>query len=69
VCPSVGRRTLFPIDTGRAKLIEMCEAERHSTWWDCAKQNVASANLARKLGYINEREYRYVGWAGKAADK
>ena len=52
-----------------AKLIEMCEAEGYSTWWDCAKQNVASANLARKLGYRNEREYRYVWWASKAAGR
>ena len=45
-------------------LIEACETNGYSTWWDCAKQNVASTNLARKLGYQNEREYRYVWWAG-----
>ena len=47
-----------------AHLIEACEAQGYSTWWDCAKQNIASTNLARKLGYQNEREYRYVWWAG-----
>jgi RimJ/RimL family protein N-acetyltransferase len=47
-----------------AHLIEDCEASGYSTWWDCAKQNTASVNLARKLGYQNEREYRYVWWAG-----
>lgn len=46
-----------------AKLIEMCEAEGYSTWWDCATQNLASVNLARKLGYRDEREYRYVWWS------
>lgn len=47
-----------------AHLIEACETKGYATWWDCAKQNVASTNLARKLGYQNEREYRYVWWAG-----
>jgi RimJ/RimL family protein N-acetyltransferase len=47
-----------------AHLIETCEEQGYSTWWDCAKQNIASTNLARKLGYQNEWEYRYVWWAG-----
>ena len=45
-----------------AKLIEICESEAYSTWWDCAKQNTPSVRLARKLGYQNEREYRYAWW-------
>jgi GNAT superfamily N-acetyltransferase len=45
-----------------AKLIEICESEGYSTWWDCAKQNTPSVRLARKLGYQNEREYRYAWW-------
>jgi len=48
-----------------AHLIEVCTAKGYSTWWDCAKQNIPSINLARKLGYRNKREYRYVWWAGK----
>jgi GNAT superfamily N-acetyltransferase len=44
------------------KLIELCEAQGYATWWDCAKHNHASVRLARKLGYQNEREYRYVWW-------
>ncbi len=40
-----------------------CEAQGYATWWDCAKQNTPSARLARKLGYQNEQEYRYVWWA------
>lgn len=46
-----------------AHLIGMCEAQGYATWWDCAKQNTSSAALARKLGYVNEREYRFVWWA------
>jgi RimJ/RimL family protein N-acetyltransferase len=46
-----------------ARLIELCETQGLSTWWDCAKQNIPSIKLARKLGYHNEREYRYVWWA------
>ena len=45
-----------------AKLIETCETQGYSTWWDCAKQNTPSVRLARKLGYRNEKEYRYVWW-------
>jgi len=45
-----------------ANLIARCEAQGYKTWWDCAKQNIPSTKLARKLGYQNEREYRYVWW-------
>ena len=45
-----------------AKLIETCEAQGYSTWWDCAKQNTPSVRLAKKLGYRNEKEYRYAWW-------
>jgi RimJ/RimL family protein N-acetyltransferase len=45
-----------------AKLIEICESQGFSTWWDCAKQNTPSVRLARKLGYHDEKEYRYVWW-------
>jgi hypothetical protein len=46
-----------------AKLVALCEAKGYATWWDCAKQNEPSVRLARRLGYQNEREYRYVWWA------
>lgn len=46
-------------------LIEICEAKGYNTWWDCAKQNTASVRLAKKLGYQNQQEYRYVWWAKK----
>ena len=45
-----------------AKLIETCETQGYSTWWDCAKQNTPSVRLARKLGFRNEKEYRYAWW-------
>jgi RimJ/RimL family protein N-acetyltransferase len=45
-----------------ARLIELCEAQGYATWWDCAKQNIPSIKLARKLGYRNEQEYRYAWW-------
>jgi GNAT superfamily N-acetyltransferase len=44
------------------RLIELGEARGYSTWWDCARQNIPSVRLARRLGYKNEREYRYVWW-------
>lgn len=46
-----------------AQLIKVCEAQGYRTWWDCAVQNEASVALARKLGYHNEREYRYLLWS------
>jgi RimJ/RimL family protein N-acetyltransferase len=45
-----------------ARLIETCESHGYNTWWDCAKQNIPSVKLARRLGYRNEQEYRYVWW-------
>jgi RimJ/RimL family protein N-acetyltransferase len=44
------------------RLIELCESRGYSTWWDCAKQNMPSVRLARRLGYHDGREYRYVWW-------
>jgi len=48
-----------------ANLIEVCKGKCRSTWWDCAKQNTRSANLARKIGFQDELEYRYVWWRRK----
>ncbi|MCP4537326.1 MAG: GNAT family N-acetyltransferase [Chloroflexi bacterium] len=45
-----------------ARLIKEVEALGDQTYWDCAKQNVASAAVARKLGYRIEKEYRCVAW-------
>lgn len=48
-----------------AKLITTCETHGYAPWWDCAKQNTPSVRLARKLGYRNEKEYRYAWWEKK----
>lgn len=48
-----------------ARLIELCEARGLATWWDCARQNTASARLAHTLGYRRVQEYRYVWWPGR----
>jgi GNAT superfamily N-acetyltransferase len=45
-----------------AALIQECERQGYQTYWNCAKQNLASADLARKLGYRAEREYRLLAW-------
>jgi GNAT superfamily N-acetyltransferase len=45
-----------------AHLIQDCEAYGYQTYWNCAKQNLASAALARKLGYRTEKEYRLLAW-------
>jgi GNAT acetyltransferase-like protein len=45
-----------------AHLIRECEQQGYKTYWNCAKQNVASGTLARKLGYYREKEYRLFAW-------
>jgi RimJ/RimL family protein N-acetyltransferase len=45
-----------------AALIQECERQGYQTYWNCASQNLASASLARKLGYCSEREYRLLAW-------
>jgi GNAT superfamily N-acetyltransferase len=45
-----------------AALITSCEAEGLATWWDCAAHNEASTRLARRLGFGEGREYRYLLW-------
>jgi len=47
-----------------AHLIRECEARGYRTYWNCSKDNLASAALARKLGYQTEKEFRLVGWYG-----
>jgi RimJ/RimL family protein N-acetyltransferase len=45
-----------------AHLIALCEEGGSHTYWDCAKLNGASAAVARKLGFRNQREYRLLAW-------
>jgi RimJ/RimL family protein N-acetyltransferase len=45
-----------------ARLIQEIESLGGQTYWNCAKQNLASAAIARKLGYRVEKEYRCIAW-------
>ena len=45
-----------------AHLIREIESLGGQTYWNCAKQNVASAAVARKLGYRIRKEYRCMAW-------
>jgi GNAT superfamily N-acetyltransferase len=45
-----------------AHAIQVCEAAGYQTYWNTARQNVASAGLARKLGYGEPKEYRLLAW-------
>jgi RimJ/RimL family protein N-acetyltransferase len=46
-----------------ACLIQEIEAMGGQTYWNCAKQNIASSAIARKLGYRVEKEYRCMAWS------
>jgi GNAT superfamily N-acetyltransferase len=45
-----------------AQTILECERHGFRTWWNTATTNIASARLARKLGYRVERPYRVLAW-------
>jgi hypothetical protein len=45
-----------------AHLIRDCEQLGFHTYWNCARQNLASAAVARKLGYRTAKEYRLLAW-------
>lgn len=45
-----------------AQLIAACERLGDATYWNCASTNLASAAVARKMGYQIEREYQLVAW-------
>lgn len=47
-----------------AQLIRECEARGYRTYWNCTKENPASAGLARRMGYQTEREFRAFVWDG-----
>ena len=47
-----------------ARLIREIESKGGTTYWNCAKQNLASAAIARELGYSVEKEYRCMVWGG-----
>lgn len=43
-------------------LIQTCESLGYQTYWNTAKQNLASMALARKLGFRKEVEHRVLAW-------
>lgn len=45
-----------------ASLIKLCEESGSQTYWDCARLNLASVAVARKLGFRNERAYKLLAW-------
>lgn len=45
-----------------AHLIRICAELGDRTYWNCAKSNAASAAVARKLGFRNEKEYQLIAW-------
>jgi RimJ/RimL family protein N-acetyltransferase len=52
-----------------AHLIAEMEQQGYSTYWNCAKGNLPSAALARRLGYRTEKEYRLVAWFKQSDEK
>jgi len=46
-----------------ARLVQEIEKMGGKTYWNCAKQNLPSATIARKLGYRIEKEYRCMVWS------
>lgn len=45
-----------------AYVIQRFEQAGIAIYWNCAKQNIASVNLARKMGFLTEREYALLAW-------
>ncbi len=45
-----------------AHLLQWCDELGVSTYWDCVRLNIGSLKIARKLGFMNERPYRMLGW-------
>ncbi len=43
-------------------LINDVEKRGYQTYWNCAKDNLASVALARRLGFHSEKEYRLLAW-------
>jgi RimJ/RimL family protein N-acetyltransferase len=45
-----------------ARLIQEIETMNRRTYWNCTIQNMASAAIARKLGYRIKKEFRCMAW-------
>ena len=46
-----------------ARLIQEIESRGGWTYWNCTKKNLASAAIARKLGYRVQKEFRCQAWS------
>lgn len=51
-----------------ARTILECERRGEATWWNTLQDNVASAALARELGYRSEQRYRVLAWRRAAQE-
>jgi RimJ/RimL family protein N-acetyltransferase len=51
-----------------AYLVKWCEQLGARTYWNCATQNIASAKVARNLGYQTERRYHLRAWFKKESE-
>lgn len=45
-----------------ARLVQEIETLGGQTYWNCARQNIGSVVIARRLGYRIEKEYRCLIW-------
>ena len=45
-----------------ARIALECERLGYQTHWNCAKDNPASAAIARRLGYRNVQEFQLLVW-------
>jgi len=50
-----------------ARTILECERLGHQTWWNTSLNNVASARIARSLGYRTEQRYATRSWSRSTA--
>lgn len=48
-----------------AYLIEACEQRGYHAYWSCDCENIASARVARKLGFIHEMAYQIFEYDAK----
>jgi RimJ/RimL family protein N-acetyltransferase len=45
-----------------AHLLKWCDELGCSTYWNCVKLNIGSLKIARKLGFVNERNCKLLAW-------
>jgi predicted GNAT family acetyltransferase len=50
-----------------AKLVQACESAGERPFWNCSTRNLASAAVARKLGFVNEKVFEFAWYEGPKA--